>query len=390
MQKYDVIIVGAGPAGSTCALFLAEKFNRNVLLIDKENFPRDKVCGGYLTSRVFRRFKYLKGKISEITEVPTYGSHFYGPDLAKLSWIKEQPVGYLALRLKFDNYLKELAVSKGVKFIGGNEVIDLVVAENRAKVLTQNGSSHSADIVIGADGVRSLIAKKCNIHEKPGVMSKGLCVESEFQVPEEFLDENFGRNRPTHYYYGFGNIIGYAWAFPKKTHVNVGIGGPTKQGREMGRSFLEFLDYLKEEMLLPKSFEITKKFKAALIPTSTALYLNQSYSDRVLLAGDALGVASSISGEGIYQSMASGEDAAIMANQALDDQKFDSNYLRQYAKIWKKDLGRELKTAGNIMMQLSSSENINDLLRKMKIFFDRMKEERDLFDYFATTFFGIK
>ena len=113
MKKYDVIVVGAGPAGSTAAYLLAHKFNRNVLLIDRAKFPRDKPCGGYLTDRVFERFNYLNREDSALVEVPTYGSYFYAPDLSKFEWIRERPVGYLVLRTKFDNYLREFAVSKG-------------------------------------------------------------------------------------------------------------------------------------------------------------------------------------------------------------------------------------------------------------------------------------
>lgn len=387
-DKYDVIIVGAGPAGSTAAFFLVNKFNRNVLLIDKAKFPRDKPCGGYLTSRVFKRFNYLCSEIDAIVEVPTYGSYFYGPDLSKLEWIKEIPVGYLVLRTKFDNYLKDLAVSHGVKFIEGSKVVDLLVKEEAAKVVVDNGNTYIADIIIGADGARSEIAKKSKIYEKSDSLNKGLCVVNEFRVSEEFLDEIYGKNRPTHYFYGFENIIGYSWVFPKRTHLNIGIGGPSSSGRELGKKFSKFLNYLREINFLPDSIKLTSRFKAAMIPTSLALYLNRSYSDRVLVVGDALGVVSSVSGEGIYQSMASGEDAAIAANYALTELKFDSSFLQRYEKIWKKDLASELKTFGNIM-QLGSSEKKDELLEKMRIFFEKMREERELFDFFTRTFFGM-
>jgi flavin-dependent dehydrogenase len=102
-NQYDIIVIGAGPAGSTAARFLSDKYNKKVLLLDKEKFPRDKPCGGYLTNRVFKRFSYLKPEINELIEVPTFGSFFYGPDLMKLAWIRDVPVGYLVLRTKFDN-----------------------------------------------------------------------------------------------------------------------------------------------------------------------------------------------------------------------------------------------------------------------------------------------
>ncbi len=387
-RKYDVIVVGAGPAGSTAARFLADKFKRKVLLIDREKFPRDKPCGGYLTRRIFDRFTYLKKDMLEITEVPTYGSYFYGPTLAKLEWIQDFPVGYLVLRTKFDAYLKDLAVSQGAHAVEGSAVVDLRVKKDEVNIVLENGTSYSAEMVIGADGVRSIIAKKGEIYGKAEMLNKGLCVVQEFEVASEFLDTVYGETRATHYFYGFDEIIGYGWIFPKKNHLNIGMGGPSNSGKEIGQKFPQFIKYLQEENLIPKALKINTKFKAAMIPTSTALYIEKSCADRVLIAGDALGVASSISGEGIYQSMVTGEDAAIIANKALDDRKFDVNYLKQYETLWKKELGRELKTVGNIM-QLGSSTNKTDIIKKMILFFEKMQEEEELFNYFARSFFGI-
>jgi geranylgeranyl reductase family protein len=388
-MKYDVIIVGAGPAGSTAAYILARRFNRKVLLIDKEVFPRDKPCGGYLTKRVFERFGYLTPDREEFTEVPTYGSYFYGPDFSRMEWIQSQPVGYLVLRTRFDDYLKNLAVSEGVKFAQGAKVVDLAVKGDEVKVELQHKDKYAGALVIGADGARSIIAKKGNMYGKSGKLSKGLCVVSEFPVPEGFLDEGHGRDRATHYFYGFQDIVGYAWLFPKRKHVNIGIGGPSIRGRELGRKFPEFLKFLIEKNLVPAATSTDTPYKAALIPTSTALYLERSCADRVLLAGDALGVASSISGEGIYQSMASGEDAAIVANESLEMQKFDSMFLQQYEKLWKKDLASELKMAGNIM-QLGAQGNREDLLGKIGDFFSKMQSDKALFEFFTRAFFGIE
>jgi flavin-dependent dehydrogenase len=278
---------------------------------------------------------------------------------------------------------------KGAEILEGNLVNDLKINENEATVLLQNGTSYRADLIIGADGARSIIAEKSKIFEKSPLTRKGLCVVNESQVPTAELDELYGNKRATHYFYGFGGIIGYSWVFPKKNHMNIGIGGPSNTGRELGHIFPKFLTFLRENGMIPNGFEMKTRFKAALIPLSTALYLKRSYADRVLLVGDALGVVSSVSGEGIYQSMASGEDAGTMASAALDEGKFDALFLKQYEKIWKKDLGGELKTVGNIM-QLSSTETKEELLKKINSVFEKMKEDKNFFDFFANTFFGFQ
>ncbi|TFG05319.1 MAG: NAD(P)/FAD-dependent oxidoreductase [Promethearchaeota archaeon] len=386
--KFDVIVVGAGPAGAVAAYYLAKEFDRNILLVDKAVFPRDKPCGGYLTARVFHRFSFLKPDLSKMIEVPTYGSYFYSPDLMRLEWLKAEPVGYLAIRRKFDTYLKDLAVANGVEFRQETEVVDIEIKEDVAKILTKGGAKYAGDLIIGADGARSIIAKRVRIKENSKGTSKGLCVEKEIEVSEDFLERTYGTQRPTHYFYGFGNIIGYGWIFPKRRHLNVGIGGPAMHGKFLGRVFPKFIKFLQESSLLPESVENFKGFKAALIPTSTALYLKRSYSERVLLVGDALGIASSLSGEGIYQSMSSGEDAATIANEALSEGHGNSGILQRYDRLWKKDLGRELKTAGNIM-QIGTTGDKADLIAKMNLFFRRMQQEKGLFEYFVNQFFGL-
>ncbi|MHA1280044.1 MAG: NAD(P)/FAD-dependent oxidoreductase [Candidatus Helarchaeota archaeon] len=387
-RKYDVIVIGAGPAGSTAAYFLAARWGWKVLLIDKATFPRDKPCGGYITKRVFRRFKYLKSYLSELVEVPTYGSYFYGPDGGQLEWIQTAPVGYLTLRAKFDNVLKDLAISRGVDFIEGKTVTDILIKESHANVLIQGKKSYLGKLIIGADGVRSKIANKYICSDKKGRSKKGLCVVTELPIPEDVINEIHGKNRATHYFYGFQKVIGYGWLFPKKEHINIGIGGPSTAGRKIGQIFPEFVKYLKSCNLIPSNYPTTIKFKAALIPTSTALYLERSCSERLLIVGDALGVASSISGEGIYQSMVTGEDAAIIANTGLEEQQYDLNHLQRFERLWKKDLASELKLAGSIM-QLGNLRTQEELLEKMQEFFLKLRTEKGLFDFFTRTFFGI-
>ena len=105
-MKYEVVVVGAGPAGSTAAKFLSEK-GVKVLLVDKSKFPRDKPCGGGLPARVLKRFEYIKDLIDSYS----YGSYAYSPSLKfKMEFQQNDPFVAMILRNKFDYGLVKLAL----------------------------------------------------------------------------------------------------------------------------------------------------------------------------------------------------------------------------------------------------------------------------------------
>ena len=122
-MKYDVVIVGAGPSGSTSAKCLAEK-GVKVLLIDKEKFPRDKPCGGGLPTKVLNRFPYVLDLIDSIS----YGSITYSASLKyRLKIQRDKPLIATILRKNFDNGLVKIAVAKGVDFLDEKTVTDIKI-----------------------------------------------------------------------------------------------------------------------------------------------------------------------------------------------------------------------------------------------------------------------
>jgi flavin-dependent dehydrogenase len=126
-MDYDVIVVGAGPAGSTAAKNLAEK-GIKVLLLDKATFPRDKPCGGGLPTRVQKRFPYIQPFIDSIS----YGSTTYSSSLRyKYDLIREKPFLMMVLRKDFDHRLLTLAKQAGAVFLEGRSVVDVVVQKEK-------------------------------------------------------------------------------------------------------------------------------------------------------------------------------------------------------------------------------------------------------------------
>jgi geranylgeranyl reductase family protein len=350
---YDVAIVGAGPAGSTTAKFLAEKGLKTVL-IDKSKFPRDKPCAGGLPSRVLRRFPYIKE--NDLIESYSYGGLALSPSLKYKAMIKkEDPIVGMVLRKKFDTGLVQLAVKKGAKLIDGKAVEDIIITKEKVKIKLDDDTPLESKIIVGADGVWSIVAKKTGLMtlNRP----HGICAFNEYEIDEDKIENLFGKERMCYLHLAFNGIFGYGWVFPKKQHINIGIGMliPKKYVKESKKNILDvYKDYfniLKENKVLPENLEIGKCRGGAL----PFFPLDKTFSDRVLIVGDAAGFINPLTGEGIYYAMTSGEIAAKVINESLEANDTGENYLSKYQDLWKEDFGKDLKILLGITKYMKSS-----------------------------------
>ncbi len=339
-MKYDVTIVGGGPAGSTAAKFLSEK-GFKTLLIDKCKFPRDKACGGGIPSRVLDRFDYLKN--TDLIESYSYGGIAFSPSLKyKLELIETKPIAAMIIRNKFDHGLLKFAEDSGTIVDEGKKVVDIKILEDSSRVFLDNGSIIDTEIVIGADGVWSTVAKKTGLHSNKRWLA--VCVFKEYKLGEATVDKYFGYNRCGHLYARFKNISGYGWIFPKKEHLNIGIGCSIKRGDVLDikinllDSFSNFIDTLKKQKIVPIDLK-TDRVKGGALPTYP---LDKTYSNRVILIGDAAGVINPITGEGIYYAMSSGEIGANVVSKALESENTSEAFLSKYQTYWKKDFGEDI------------------------------------------------
>jgi len=362
-MDYEVVVVGAGPAGSTAAKHLSEQ-GISVLLIDKDKFPRKKACGGGIPVRLLKQFSYLEELIDSYSYTGWVHSSF---SKSKVQLQREKPTVAMVVREKFDHDLVKLAVAHGTTFMDGKTVTDLVISKDDATIMLDDESSITSHIVIGADGIWSTIAKKAGLASSRE--SIGVCAFQEQKLGKATMDQWFKNTRTLHVHLHFQGMSGYGWVFPKKEHLNVGIGEiiPLKQKREgknnLREKYQQYLVELKKQSLVPPSFG-TGRIQGG----ATPLYpLDKTYADRVILCGDAAGLINPVTAEGIHYAMHSGKIAAEVVGDALVSHNYSDDALSQYQTRWKKQFGKDLK----ILLKTTTSwtnqtEKLIKLLNKDK------------------------
>jgi len=365
-MKYDVVVVGAGPAGSTAAKCLAEK-GLKVLLIDRNTFPRDKPCGGGLTTRVLKQFPYVIDLLDSIS----YGSITYTTSLEKkLKLIRDKPLIATVLRDKFDHGLVKIAIKKGATFQTEKKAVDIKISKNGVKVILDNGKEIESELVVGCDGINSVIAKKANLYNKKSNTCLSIYQESPMSATQ--IDKYFTKKRMIYIFVKAQRISGYGWIFPKKKYVNVGIGefepavDKSKPKKNLKETYENYINILKEKKILPYDFKI-ENLKGGTLPVFP---LEKTYTDRVILCGDSAGFINPITGEGIYYAMVSGEIAAKVITEALGCKDTSEDFLSKYQKIWKKAFGKDLEELGHFNKRWGmESEKIVKLIMRDKTFF---------------------
>lgn len=364
-MTYDVVIVGAGPAGATAAKNLAEQ-GRSVLLLDKRKFPADKPCGGGLPTRVQRRFPYIHDYIDSIS----YASKTFSMSMQhSVDISRDTPLLATVIRKHFDHELVKLAQKKGAKLQTETTVTDLKIDAEQATVILADGTKISTKMVIGADGTHSKIAEKTKLKKSHQKICR--CLVAEESMTQEQIEKYYTKKRYIHLFIKAQGIAGYGWIFPKKEHVSIGIGefesalsSPEKRSK-LPEVFNAFIGDLKQRDMLPPSFTITN-LKGANLPIFP---LEKTYAKRVLLCGDAAGFINPITGEGIYYAMVSGVIAADVIKIAFEKNRFDEEILAVYQKRWHNDFGKDLILLGKFnKLWGKKSEKIVRLLTKDRIF----------------------
>ncbi|MFW9925353.1 MAG: NAD(P)/FAD-dependent oxidoreductase, partial [Candidatus Thorarchaeota archaeon] len=182
-MTYDVIVVGAGPAGTIAAHDCAE-MGLNTLLLEKFTLPREKPCGGAV---MFRALRLVRGKVPRnIIERRIFGLRFLLPDGKGAEFISDKLIGITVFRDRFDEFLTRRAIKAGTDFLEDARVVDASISSESATVKTADGRKFKGRFLLGADGVNSIVSRSLELRPKrKNLLKVGLGMEADFHVGEE-------------------------------------------------------------------------------------------------------------------------------------------------------------------------------------------------------------
>jgi geranylgeranyl reductase family protein len=349
----DVIVAGAGPAGATAALRLARAGVR-VIVVERDALPRQKPCGGGISTRVLTRFPWLGPALERIPHNPVSHLYLEGPSGGSFRMRAGGPAVILIRRLEFDHLLATLARDAGAEILAPAAVAQASQDADGVTLRTRDGRELRAPIVIAADGVNSVIARRLGLN--PGWPAARLALDMMEETPVAAL--RAAEPETLSVFYGYGGAHGYAYIFPKREHVNVGIGYLLPYFKE--RVDLtpydlqrQFVGDLRERNLVDGESQ-RSHFTPFLIPVGGPL--KATAEGRVLLAGDAGGFVNGFSAEGIYYAMVTGDLAAGAVLDARTDGLVAPMRARQaYVRAWRKEIGAELRDSVLIQKYLMHS-----------------------------------
>lgn len=367
MPDYDVIVVGAGPAGACTAIHVARQ-GLHVLLLDQKKFPREKPCGDALSSLAIAEFNALGllPRLLEIPHTPVQKIAYHAPDgssvvvpILKID-TNAPEAGIICRRILLDALLVEVALENEVEVVDWCRVTEILVKDGQAfGVKGERGGgrevSWTAKVIVGADGGDSIVARHMKMpryREYRALAVRGyyrqvLGIRGNIEVhfPEEILP-------------------GYVWFHPTETsQTNVGLTIPmdvVKQGNIKPKQAL--LRALESEQLKDRFAyaEQMGEIETGVLPVGNPV--KEIHGDGFLLVGDAAGLVNPCSSDGTTNAIISARLAGQVLAKACKGETRDEAALREYPyNLWK-EIGPSLEMGGRLM-GLRTPKAIGSLIR---------------------------
>ncbi len=335
-MRYDVIVVGGGPAGSVTARFAAESGAKVIVLERRQEIGSPVLCGEGV-SRKIDDWDMLKGKRWIASRMD--GARIYSPDKTCVTLSADMAgneTGYVVYRDIFDQELAHRAISKGVKFMMNAQAISLLKDKGKIKGVKVKQFDEEfeieSDVVVGADGVESKVGQWAGIDTRLDPKDLETCAQytlSNIECKDAYCDFYLGREIAPG---------GYVWVFPKgKDVANVGVGILASLSESgMAKRLLD--KFIADNPRLNKGEPI--RFLAGAVPVSNPV---ETVRDNLLLVGDAARHVDPITGGGLTHCLEGGKLAGETVGGAIEQQDFSKELLSKYENGWKETFGKKIK-----------------------------------------------
>jgi electron transfer flavoprotein-quinone oxidoreductase len=359
-EKFDAIVVGAGPAGTSAAYVMA-KAGLNVIMIERGEYPGSKnVMGGVLYSKQMREIipdfykeaplerPIVEQRIWALTENSVVTAGYKG-----LEWAEEPYNNFTVFRAKFDQWYANKAVEAGALLINETVVTECIVENGKVvgvRTDRPDGDLY-ADVVVLADGVNSLLAKSLGFHKEFKPNQVALAVMEVINLPAEKIEDRFNlepNQGATIEIFGDSTkgILGTGFIYTNKESINIGVGTLLSGMIKHKLRPYDLLEYLKNHPMvrpLIKGGE-PAEYAAHLIPEGGYHAMPKLVGNGVVVCGDAGQMVNGINREGSNMAMTSGRlagETIILAKQAND---FSENMLDTYrSRLMESFVGKDLK-----------------------------------------------
>ena len=353
-KDFDVIICGAGPAGSTCALALADSGLR-VAVLEKNVFPRDKTCGdavaAYVPKVLATISPSLRESLNQFEEKKLVNTCRLVSPNQKIFDLTFTQNGFISRRMDWDNFLFGMAsMQNNITFFLNHSVSDVQINHKEVCVLANN-TRFKARMVIGCDGAHSVVSKK--------ITGTKMDPEHHCGAVRAYYSNVSGIPDTTFEIHLVKDVIpGYFWIFPLKNNMaNVGLGVLSsvisKRKMDLRSSLQKIVDevpYIRDRF---KNAERIGKIEGFGLPLGSRKV--PMSGDHFMLCGDAAALIDPLSGEGIGQAIVSGRYAGWQAKKCFEANNFSAAFMKDYdGKVYQKFWKRHRKN--HFIQQLMSNE----------------------------------
>lgn len=359
-EKFDAIVVGAGPAGTACAYTLA-KGGAKVLLLERGEYPGSKnVMGGVLYRKTLEDI--IPGFYKEApVERPIIEQRFVMLDKESavsfsykgLEWAREPYNNFTVLRAKFDQWFADKAVEQGALLVNETVVLECIVEDGKVvgvRTDRPDGELY-AEVVVLADGVNSLLAKSLGFHKEFRPDEVALAVMEVLKLDKKIIEDRFNLEENqgcTLEIFGDSTkgMLGTAWLYTNKDSLNIGVGAMLSGLIKHKIKPYELLEYVKKHPMIKNYIQGSEQqeYLAHLIPEGGLKSMPKVVGNGVLVVGDAAQMVNAIHREGSNMAMASGVLAAETILEAKAANNFSEEMLDRYReRMLESFVGQDLK-----------------------------------------------